>query len=329
DPAPVPAVSPLAEGLRYYEDFSGVVRLQVDCVSEATEAAATEILSELQAIDRALGDLLTFLRDSASSERVADMMAQAERQIVTSRATLDGFLQARDQDVSAEERRLNEVAEAAGRLNEFAHEARGIARRTNMLAINAAIEAAHAGAVGRGFAIVAAEVKALSQRSDELAVRIGAGLDDLNRIMRQAIQAIVTESAARERNSIDSISTCVGGLMDTLEVLVAHQREILVKAQDENERISRPVVALMGSIQFQDITRQQLAHVCRALSVMSDHITRLRAAAEHPEQNIDPGSIRREMEQIFDEYVMARQRQAHQQVAGGEREEVGLAIELF
>lgn len=328
----IPAGHPtsvLADGLRRYEDYSGVIRLQVECVTEVTEKAAMDILTQLQAIDRALGDLLTFLRDSSSSERVTEMMALAERQIVDSRNTLDVFLQGRSQEASADEEQLGEVVAAARKLNDFVHEARSIAQRTSMLSINAAIEASRAGEFGRGFAVVAGEVKALSQRSDELSQRVGSGLDELNRIMHQVVQSIITESAARERERINSISSCVGGLMDTLEVLVAHQREILVKAQNENERISQPVIALMGSIQFQDITRQQLAHVCRALDSMSSHIARLRTAAENPSQEFDAGTIERELEQIFSQYVMARQRLVHQEVVGGPKEEAGQMIELF
>lgn len=325
DPRPVV----LAEGLRHYEDYSEVVRLQLDCVTEVTEAAALDILKQLQGIDCALGDLLTFLREASSSARVSQMMTQAQQQIAAGRDTLDSFLRSRSQEASSEEQQLEEVAASARRLNDFVEEARSIARRTNMLAINAAIEASRAGETGRGFAVVAGEVKALSQRSDELAQRIGSGLHDLDSIMHAAVEAIVSQAAARERENIEKISAAVGSLMDTLEVLVAHQREILVKAQQENEHIAQPVMALMGSIQFQDITRQQLAHVGRAMAVMNGHVARLRAAVEDPSQTIDTGSIQRELDQIFNDYVMARQRHAHTEVVGGDKEEVGPAIELF
>ena len=328
-PAGPSAASTLIDGLRHYEDYSEVIRLQVDCVNDVTEKAALDISTQLQAIDRALSDLLTFLSESSNSEKVAQMMAEAEHQISTSRAILDQFAQGRSEEAEAEETQLDEVATAARHLNDFVHEARNIAQRTNMLAINAAIEASRAGEFGRGFAVVATEVKALSVRSDELAQRIGHGLDDLNTIMQRVVQSIISESAVRERQRIDGISGCVGNLMDTLEILVAHQREILVKAQQENFRISQPVIALMGSIQFQDITRQQLTHVCRALATMSNHIARLRAAAEDPSQPFDAGTIRQELDVIFNEYVMARQRHAHQDVVGGEREEDGQMIELF
>ena len=318
---PSVAMSTLIDGLSHYEDYSEVIRLQVDCVNDVTEKAALDISTQLQAIDRALSDLLTFLSESSNSEKVAQMMAEAERQISTSRVILDQFAQGRSEEAEAEETQLDEVATAARHLNDFVHEARNIAQRTNMLAINAAIEASRAGEFGRGFAVVATEVKALSVRSDELAQRIGNGLDDLNAIMQRVVQSIISESAVRERQRIDGISSCVGNLMDTLEVLVAHQREILVKAQQENFRISQPVIALMGSIQF--------THVCRALATMSNHIARLRAAAEDPSQPFDAGTIRQELDAIFNEYVMARQRHAHQDVVGGEREEDGQMIELF
>lgn len=330
-----PVAAALAGGLRNYEDYNEVIRLQLDCVSEITEAAAMDILGQLRSIDEGLNNLLGFLKESTSSARVTRMMGDAEQQIDAARATLDAFLNGRDRDASDDERRLAEVGAAAGRLNQFVHEAGSIAQRTNMLAINAAIEATRAGEAGRGFTVVAHEVKSLAARSDELARKIGDGLNELDAIMARTVETVVTEAMERERANIDGIAAGVGGLMDTLEVLVAHQREILVKAQQENETISRPVVALMGSIQFQDITRQQLAHIVRAMAAMTRHITTLRAAAEDPSGDIDPGSIQREMERLFAEYVMARQRDAHLQVTGGAAgvqdgaEDRGPAIELF
>jgi methyl-accepting chemotaxis protein len=324
-----PVLAALAGGLRNYEEYNEVIRLQLDCVTDLTEGAAVTILGQLQSIDQALGHLLAFLRESSSSARVTRMMADAERQIAGARATLDRFLEGRDRDASDDERQLAEVGAAAQRLSHFTHEARSIAQRTNMLSINAAIEATRAGESGRGFAVVAHEVKRLALRSDELARQIGDGLDELDAIMTRTVDKVVTDAAQRERENIDSISSGVGGLMDTLEVLVAHQREILVKAQQENETISRPVVELMGSIQFQDITRQQLAHIVRAMAAMTRHITALRAAAENPDAAIDAGSIQQDMDRLFSEYVMARQRDAHQQVTGGTREDKGLMVELF
>lgn len=327
--AVVPTQSPLAEGLRNYEDYSEVLRLQVECVTDVTERAAVDILSQLTAIDNALKDLLTFLRDAANSDRVAAMMAQAEAQITAGRETLERFLTGRDENVSADGHRLDTVSEAAHRLGAFVEEARSIARRTNMLAINAAIEATRAGAAGQGFTVLAREVKALSQRSDELAISIGRGIDDLNAIMHEAMSTLITQNVEREKRNIQSISSTVGELMDTLETLVAHQREILFKAQQENEQITRPVVALIGSIQFQDITRQQLQHVCQALGAMNQYIVRLRGIAEDPGNNYDISSIRDEMDALYQNYVMARQRQAANQVIGGMAETGGAAIELF
>ncbi len=67
-----------------------------------------------------------------------------------------------------------------------------------MLAFNASIEAARAGAAGRGFAIVASEVKNLSLRSDQAAVQIGTGIDKLEQVVQASWNTIVGQRIAKE-----------------------------------------------------------------------------------------------------------------------------------
>ena len=78
-----------------------------------------------------------------------------------------------------------------------------------MLAFNASIEAARAGAAGRGFAIVASEVKNLSLRSDQAAVQIGTGIDKLEQVVQASWNTIVGQRIAKESSGFDEISGAV------------------------------------------------------------------------------------------------------------------------
>ena len=230
-------------------------------VTEETEGAAFEIMSSLAAVDAAMSDLLAFLDVSNSNSRVVEIVEQTDRQLTDNRQLIQEFLTQRDRDVEDCRVRLDQLDVATEQLTRAAADVRAIAQRTNLLALNAAIEAARAGQFGAGFAVVASEVKQLSQASDQTAHRIHHGLTSLRNSIRDNLTVLVDQRIEGERLALTKIASAIANLTENMERLVAHQKDTLVKVHDESARIAEPVVRLIGSIQFQDITRQRLQHL--------------------------------------------------------------------
>src|SRR5439155_27054345 len=103
---------------------------------------------------------------------------------------------------------VKELSEAAGRIGDVVNLITDIAEQTNLLALNATIEAARAGEAGRGFAIVASEVKALAgqtaKATDDIAAQIGG--------MQSATTRSIAALGAIERTirDISAISNAIG-----------------------------------------------------------------------------------------------------------------------
>jgi methyl-accepting chemotaxis protein len=327
---------------RSAEDFAGMVRqfwqVAEQCgrsrpyievmeghlkdVAAGTEEAALRILTQLQAVDARIGDLLSFLGQSASSERVVEVILESEAMMAENRRLLADFMRQRQQVASHAE--MDEVRQRSRALSRQVQGVRDIARQTNMLSLNATIEAARAGEAGLGFAVVAQEVKALSRQSDKTAQDIAAGISELETAIDSRID--------RERAGLQSIADNVSGLTEILEKLIAHQRDTLAKVQQESETIAQPIVELMGSIQFQDITRQQLDHVGSSLRALGGYLGGLEQGVGTLGQDLEQQLSRElDLDAAFGRYVMSRQRAVHNQSIGAnDQDAIGApAVELF
>ena len=109
---------------------------------------------------------------------------------------------------------VKELSEAAGRIGDVVSLITDIAEQTNLLALNATIEAARAGEAGRGFAIVASEVKALAGQTAKATEDIAAQIGGMQSATKRAIAAI----GAIERTIRD-----IGAISSTIAAAVTQQ----------------------------------------------------------------------------------------------------------
>ena len=167
---------------------------QINDQGQSVAASTEEISATLSGIADATKTL---------SRQVAQTLASASQGTATLNQAVSG-LRETSQVVANIEQKLNQLNALSADIDSVLDMINNLAGQTNLLALNAAIEAARAGDAGRGFSVVADEVRQLAERTVEATSRINGIVDDIQGFTREAIS--VTETGRTHLSAVETHS---------------------------------------------------------------------------------------------------------------------------
>lgn len=282
-------------------DRSAVVEALHAVVAEVRETVQTE----LSTIQQAVAQVRTLVRDAVDKigHSFHGLHAQAQHQTTLVQTLIENLAvqeaQAGTQQISVQQftdetqevlqyfidlvvsiseqsmrtvYKIDDMVDQTSTIFRLLAELQTITRQTNLLALNAAIEAARAGEAGRGFAVVADEVRRLAQRSRQFSEQITECMQQANATITEA-RTIVGDVASKDMNTAVTAKGRVDTMLQQITSMNDRMSISLAEISRTTQHIDEEVGLAVRALQFEDLVEQLLGYT-------TSHLGRLAALAD-------------------------------------------------
>lgn len=261
DPSPDPVKGPGAEDeVGRYRDLADTCATalpiwskHIDTARQQTESAVGSLTDRFSVLTTTLETTIDRSQGVAGDREVADVFSDSQERLTLVLSKLQQMFEEKREMY----RHIRGLQGYLKELRAMVEEVGRIASQTKLLALNAAIEAARAGEYGRGFGVVASEVKELSEGSQATGKRIAERIE----IIGNAIEGVVSGAEREERLEEATLEAARSDITDTLEQL-RQLTEGFSRSTDmlrgESRRLKGEIAEILVFLQFQDRVSQIL-----------------------------------------------------------------------
>ena len=224
--------------------------LQLQRAIGLSERSALQLIERIGGLRGLSARLVTHLDEAHQQSEAMQSSIEKNSGVV---AELAAFVRTLPRQMADERSHFQQLVGEVRALGEMTDTIRGIARQTEILAINAAIEAARAGDAGRGFAVLAGEVRQLATRSNASAAKIG---QDIDRLVKTVASSLAGDHAARIQHN-ESEAERLGALTKDLDDSYVDMRQfyamLMTAVTQNNTELDHGIGLLLDTAQYQGV----------------------------------------------------------------------------
>ncbi|TRO22143.1 methyl-accepting chemotaxis protein [Ectopseudomonas mendocina] len=279
---------------RFVEKVHGLVRQIVEMTGQLTELVG-QVSEQAQRSEQAMGQqrhetdqVATAINEMSaaahevakSAQNAAEAAQQTDREGQAAKSVVDGSIQrihSLVEDIRSSGVSLDSLQQDVQSIVSVLDVIRSIAEQTNLLALNAAIEAARAGEAGRGFAVVADEVRALASRTQQSTQEIQGMIDRLQQGTQQSVTSMRRSSDAGELTSeqANKAGESLDAIAQLIATINAMNAQIASAAEEQTavaEEINRSVHQIAVAVDSVADETERGAQTARSLAGLGDRL---------------------------------------------------------
>jgi len=325
------------ERLQTIDKIYELISNQIYSTIKITEEHITSVINYLQHLhedSKELVETLNQFMSSASSceleiKNVSEENLRLAKQL--GRMSLENMNRLKEHQT-----RMGLLANQINELSRYISNVNEIAEQISLLALNAAIEAARAGEYGRGFEVVANEIKKLSVKSGKTAEDMGKKLKDLSKEMIKEVNGIkhIVDLINKTKDFTDNLIDKQNKTYYRFQTMSKDIAGEVAKIEQKNIVILNDIADILGKLQFQDVVRQSLEAMAQKVKRIGDYHTYSWRWAKDPSLENKPEDPSLLFDEFYKSYVMDQQRITHQNTLNGTSESTEQSsqapqIELF